>query len=68
MRALANKFGAHLTFQHGESTGVIDLSQEDQPELPTVSVTPVEAMRALANFNRAYWQMLLQISGWSKAA
>ena len=26
MRALANKFGAHLTFRHGESTGIIDLS------------------------------------------
>ena len=68
MRTLANKFGAHLTFQHGESTGVIDLSQADQPELPAVSVTPVEAMRAVANFNRAYWRMLLRISGWSKAA
>ena len=68
MRALANKFGAHLTFQHGRSTGVIDLSQADQPELPAVSVTPVEAMQAVANFNRAYWRMLLRISGWSKAA
>ena len=68
MRTLANKFGAHLTFQHGESTGVIDLSQADRPELPAVSVTPVEAMRAVANFNRAYWRMLLRISGWSKAA
>ena len=25
MRALANKFGAHLTFRHGKSTGSIDL-------------------------------------------
>ena len=24
MRALANKFGAHLTFRYGESTGTID--------------------------------------------
>ncbi len=68
MRTLANKFGAHLTFQHGESTGVIDLSQEDRPKLPAVNVTPVEAMQAVANFNRAYWRMLLRISGWSKAA
>ena len=30
MRALANKFGAHLTFRHGESTGSIDLSQADR--------------------------------------
>src|SRR6478672_2164015 len=26
MRALANKFGAHLTFSQGESSGVIDLA------------------------------------------
>ena len=33
MRALASKFGAHLTFRHGESTGSIDLKQQLQPEL-----------------------------------
>ena len=33
MRALANKFGAHLTFRHGESTGTIDLKPQPQPEL-----------------------------------
>lgn len=27
MRALAHKFGAHLTFRQGESTGTIDLTQ-----------------------------------------
>lgn len=69
MRALANKFGARLTFQHGESTGIIDLTPQDQPELaPAASVTPAEAMRVLADFNRAYWRMLWRMSGWSKAA
>ena len=29
MRALASKFGAHLTFRHGESTGTIDLTKQD---------------------------------------
>src|SRR3954464_16099934 len=33
MRALANKFGAHLTFRHGESTGSIELQPSPQPEL-----------------------------------
>src|SRR3981189_1109839 len=33
MRALANKFGAHLTFRYGESTGSIDLKQQSLPEL-----------------------------------
>ena len=32
MRALANTFGAHLTFRHGESTGTIDLEQLPLPE------------------------------------
>jgi GNAT superfamily N-acetyltransferase len=32
MRALANKFGAHLSFRHGESTGTIDLKQQPQLE------------------------------------
>src|SRR3954453_16427983 len=55
MRALANKFGAHLTFSHGESTGVIDLSRPSQLELaPSLVVTPIEAAQAIANFNRAY--------------
>jgi GNAT superfamily N-acetyltransferase len=29
MRALAHKFGAHLTFRQGESTGVIDLTRQN---------------------------------------
>ncbi len=33
MRALAQKFGAHLTFRHGESSGTIDLGKQHQPEL-----------------------------------
>jgi RimJ/RimL family protein N-acetyltransferase len=69
MRALANKFGAHLTFSHGESTGIVDLTEQDQPELaPSVSITAIDTVRVIANFNRAYWRMLLRMSGWSKAA
>src|SRR3954467_15386175 len=33
MRALAHKFGAHLTFRQGESTGTIDLTRQDQAEI-----------------------------------
>src|SRR5580698_2472882 len=32
MRGLASKFGAHLTFRHGESTGSIDLKPRNQIE------------------------------------
>jgi GNAT superfamily N-acetyltransferase len=67
MRALANKFGAHLTFSHGESTGVIDLTRPSQLELaPSLAVTPIEAAQAIANFNRAYWRMLFRLYGWGR--
>jgi hypothetical protein len=69
MRALANKFGAHLTFRYGESTGSIDLKR--QPQLETARfaiVTPADAWRAMANFNRAYWKLLFRIYGWGRTA
>jgi GNAT superfamily N-acetyltransferase len=69
MRALASKFGAHLTFRHGESTGTIDLKQQSQPELARLGiVTPVDAARAMIRFNRAYWKLLLQVYGWGRTA
>ena len=69
MRALANKFGAHLTFRHGESTGTIDLKQQPQPELAGPAIaTPFDAARAMVNFNRAYWKWLLRMYGWGRAA
>jgi len=67
MRALANKFGAHLTFSHGESTGLVDLSRPSQLELaPSLVVTPIEAAQAIANFNRAYWRILFRMYGWGR--
>jgi RimJ/RimL family protein N-acetyltransferase len=69
MRALANKFGAHLSFRHGESTGSIDLKQQSQAELARMAITtPGEAARAIADVNRAYWRLLLQMYGWLKTA
>lgn len=69
MRALAGKFGAHLTFRHGESTGNIDLAAQKQPEpVPSAITTTMEATRAIANFNRAYWGMLFRMYGWGRTA
>jgi GNAT superfamily N-acetyltransferase len=69
MRALAHKFGAHLTFRHGESTGTIDLKPQSQPELARLGIaTPVDAARAMIKFNHAYWKLLLQIYGWGRTA
>src|SRR5258708_1547219 len=69
MRALANKFGAHLTFRYGESTGSIDLKQQSQPE-PTMHgiATAADAARAMMNFNRAYWNLFLRMYGWGRMA
>jgi GNAT superfamily N-acetyltransferase len=69
MRALANKFGAHLTFRQGESTGNIDLKQQPQLELAKFAVaTPVDATRAMVQFNRAYWKLFLRMYGWGQTA
>jgi hypothetical protein len=66
MRALAHKFGAHLTFRYGESTGSIDLAPQRQPEPPLVPA--MDAARAMTNVSRAYWQMWLRMYGWGRAA
>jgi hypothetical protein len=66
MRALASKFGAHLTFRHGESTGSIDLKQQPQPELTKIAIaTPADTLQAMLKFNRAYWKLLLRMYGWA---
>lgn len=77
MRALAQKFGARLTFRQGESTGTIDLIQEKPAELAKNapaghslgSDMPVmAAAREIVRFNRAWWRMLLGSSGGGRAA
>ena len=59
MRALANKFGAHLTFSQGESTGTIDVIKHGQPQSASVAGT-LAAARVITAFNRAYWRMLFK--------
>jgi hypothetical protein len=69
MRALAHKFGAHLTFRHGESTGSIALAPQRQPESAASAIAnAIDATRALTDINRAYWQMWLRMYGWGRAA
>ncbi len=59
MRALAFKFGAHLAFHHGESTGTIDLTKQPQDELAKLVIdTPIAAARAFFNLNRACWKLV----------
>ena len=62
MRALASKFGAHLTFRQGESTGSIDLTQQPQPQFAGVAIpTPIDAARAMINLNRVYWRLYFKM-------
>ena len=68
MRALANKFGAHLTFRHGESTGSIDLKQQPQAEPAKPAITTADAIRTMISVNRAYWSMMLRMYGWGRTA
>jgi GNAT superfamily N-acetyltransferase len=69
MRALARKFGAHLTFRHGESTGTIDLKPRPQLELAKLAIAvPADAARAMFQFNRAYWKLVMKMYGWSRMA
>ena len=69
IRALARKFGAHLTFRQGESTGTIDLKQQPQFGFAKFAVTtPAEGMRTMLQLQRAYWKLLLGIYGWGRTA
>jgi len=69
MRKLASKFGAHLVFQHGESTGTIDLTERSQDDLAKLVIdTPLAAARVLFDLNRACWQFVTRIYGAKRAA
>src|ERR1700744_2798601 len=68
MRALANKFGADLSFQYGASSGTIDLSKQRRLEAPASAASAFAAARAIADLNRAYWEMLMRMYGWGRAA
>jgi GNAT superfamily N-acetyltransferase len=69
MRALAAKFGAHLEFRYGESTGTIDLLPQPQAELAKLAIdAPLGAARAVMNFNRACWRLFAKMVEAGRAA
>ena len=69
MRALAAKFGAHLTFRQGESTGSIDLKQQLSSPFAGLAIpTPTDAARAMINLNRAYWRLYFKMYGLGRTA
>lgn len=82
MRALARKFGARLTFQQGESSGLIDLEHEaadvdveaveatDALLAPLVAgaawTAPLDVARASLQFNRACWASMMRLYGFDQ--
>jgi len=69
MRALAARFGAHLVFERGESTGTIDLTQQPQDEFAKLVIdAPLAAARAFFQLNRACWKMVGRMYGNKRAA
>jgi GNAT superfamily N-acetyltransferase len=68
MRALASKFGAHLEFRHGGSTGTIDLTPQPEVELARLIDAPFNAARAAMSFNRAWWKLFAKMYENSRAA
>jgi GNAT superfamily N-acetyltransferase len=69
MRALANKFGARLSFRHGESTGNIDLRDPmGAGMVPQTKASALDVGRAVADYNRAYWGLWFKMYGWGKSS
>lgn len=69
MRALANKFGARLSFRHGESTGNIDLRDPmGAGMVPQTKASALDVVRAVADYNRAYWGLWFKMYGWGKSS
>ena len=64
MRALARKFGAHLEFRYGESTGIIDLDRQPRPPLTRLAATAViDVVRAALQIQRMGWATVFRIYG-----
>lgn len=58
MRALANKFGAHLVFRHGESTGTIELRPAGETAEPSRDV-----VAAWGGIGRTWLEVCSQLYG-----
>jgi GNAT superfamily N-acetyltransferase len=59
MKALAGKFGAHLTFASGEATGIIDLTHEDRSTAAAAPQRGRAGAPALAALAATPWGMPL---------
>ena len=60
MRALAHKFGAHLTFRHGESTGSIEL--QPLPQAGTCKIRHRDAGRCRARHDQGQRRLVADVA------
>ncbi|MBR1220144.1 GNAT family N-acetyltransferase [Bradyrhizobium sp. U87765 SZCCT0131] len=64
MKALANKFGAHLSFRRGEATGTVDLSRSaalvTKPAPRATAPLSVVMARDVMRANQAMWGHVLR--------
>ena len=63
MRALAHKFGAHLVFRHGESTGTIELQPAERP----AAAPDGNVVAAWGGLGRAWFDAVSKIYAPAKA-
>jgi GNAT superfamily N-acetyltransferase len=69
MRTLASKFGAHLVFRQGESTGAIEVDQLPQDELARLAIdAPLNVARAAMQVQRAFLKLFSRMYGSGRAA
>jgi len=61
MRALARKFGVHLTFENGEPSGTVDLIRTPAAKLAELAAAPFIASSALLSFNQTCWKLFSRI-------
>jgi GNAT superfamily N-acetyltransferase len=66
MRALAGKFGAKLSFRHGESTGLIDLTDQPAKVAAQPKAVAGDVAKAVGEYNRAAWRAWFSAAGFGK--
>ncbi len=66
MRALAGKFGARLSFRHGESTGLIDLADAPAKAASPAKAGAIDVAKAVGDYNRAAWRAWFNAAGMGK--
>lgn len=68
MRALAKKFGAHLTFRAGESAGTIEVRQKSHDEPAGSAASLLDVIPAMMDYNRACWGLAMKFYGFGRSA